>query len=62
MNDYSEKIILDKKKSKDLDAGKRLAGQVTQEFDLEKEFIKTLVFIFANIIKYSSQSSQKNWL
>ena len=41
LNDYSEKIILDKKKSKDLDAGKKLAGQVTQEFDLEKEFIKT---------------------
>ena len=41
LNYYSEKIILDKKKSKDLDAGKKLAGQVTQEFDLEKEFIKT---------------------
>ena len=41
LNDYSEKIILDKKKSKVLDAGKKLAGQVTQEFDLEKEFIKT---------------------
>ena len=41
LNDYSEKIISNKKKSKDLDAGKKLAGQVTQEFDLEKEFIKT---------------------
>ena len=60
LNDYSEKIILDKKKSKDLDAGKRLAGQVTQEFDLEKEFIKTsglMEFLgnsVATWIKYST--------
>ena len=41
LNDYSEKIIVNKKKSRELDAGKKLAGQVTQEFDLENEFIKS---------------------
>jgi hypothetical protein len=38
LNDYIEKIILDKKKSKDLDFGENLAGNVQQEFRLEDEF------------------------
>ena len=38
INDYVEKIIADEKKSKDQDNGERLAGNVTQEFRLEKEF------------------------
>tara|TARA_B100001123_G_C15003997_1_gene904700 strand:- start:167 stop:814 length:648 start_codon:yes stop_codon:yes gene_type:complete len=39
LNNYVEKIILDKEKSKKLDHGHRLAGQVTQEFALEKDFM-----------------------
>jgi len=38
LNDYIEKIILDKKKSKNLDFGENLAGNVQQEFKLEDEF------------------------
>ena len=38
INDYVDKIIEDKKKSEALDHGKSLAGNVTQEFLLEKNF------------------------
>jgi len=39
LNDYVDKIISDEDKSKKLDHGSKLAGSVTQEFKLEKEFI-----------------------
>ena len=67
LNNYSEKIILDKKKSKELDAGKKLAGEVTQEFDLEKEFIKNsglMDFLgnsVATWIKYSTSLQIKKF-
>ena len=38
INDYVDGLIIDKKKSKELGAGANLAGDVTQEFKLEKEF------------------------
>jgi hypothetical protein len=38
LNNYVDKITVDKKKSKELDYGKKLAGNVKQEFILEKEF------------------------
>ena len=38
LNDYIDGLIIDKKKSKELSAGANLAGDVTQEFKLEKEF------------------------
>ena len=38
LNDYVDGLIIDKKKSKELSAGANLAGDVTQEFKLEKEF------------------------
>jgi len=38
LNDYVDKIIADEKKSQDLDYGKKLAGNVKQEFLLDKEF------------------------
>ena len=41
LNDYVDKIIDDKKKSKELDYGDQLAGNVIQEFKLEEEFMKT---------------------
>ena len=38
LNEYVDKIILDEDKSKELDWGKRLAGNVKQEFKLEPKF------------------------
>ena len=38
LNDYVDGLIIDKEKSKELSAGANLAGDVTQEFKLEKEF------------------------
>ena len=67
LNDYSEEIIVDKEKSKKLDAGKKLAGQVTQEFDLENEFIKSsglMEFLgnsVATWIKYSTSLQIKKF-
>ena len=39
LNSYIDKTILDNKKVNDLNAGPGLAGDVTQEFKLENEFI-----------------------
>ena len=39
LNDYVDKTIEDEKKSQDLDYGKMLAGNVKQEFLLDKEFV-----------------------
>ena len=38
LNNYVDDIIKDKNKSNELDFGKNLAGDVTQEFKLEKDF------------------------
>ena len=43
LNDYTEKIIKDEEKSKNLDAGDTLVGAVTQEISLEKEFFNSKV-------------------
>ena len=40
INQYIDKIILDKKKSKELDIGERLVGDVTQEFELEQKIMQ----------------------
>ena len=40
LNTYVDKIISDKKKSLELDFGAQLAGMVTQEFTLEKNFME----------------------
>ena len=40
LNNYFYKIILDKKKSKELDIGERLVGDVTQEFELEQKIMQ----------------------
>ena len=40
LNDYIDTIISDEKKSKELDHGDKLVGDVTQEFKLEKEIIE----------------------
>ena len=43
LNDFTEKIIKDEEKSKNLDAGDTLVGAVTQEISLEKEFFNSKV-------------------
>ena len=40
LNNYADKIIDDEKKSRELDWGKNLAGNVRQEFKLEEDFVK----------------------
>ena len=39
LNDYVDKTLKDKLKTQELDYGKMLAGNVQQEFLLDKEFI-----------------------
>ena len=41
LNDYVDNILKDEKKLKELDHGNNLAGNVTQEFKLEKDFISS---------------------
>ena len=53
VNDYVEKIIKDKKKSKKLDMGDKLVGQVKQEIALEKDFYESH---FKNFLTYAVQS------
>ena len=53
VNDYVEKIAKDKKKSKKLDMGDKLVGQVKQEIALEKEFYESH---FKNFLTYAVQS------
>ena len=40
MNNYIDEVIKDEKKSKFLDGGYKLAGNVAQEISLEGEFMK----------------------
>ena len=40
MNTYVDEVIKDEKRSKDLDYGNKLAGNVQQEFKLDLEFMK----------------------
>ncbi len=42
LNEYVDKIIEDKEKAKKLDLGAKLAGDVTQEIQLEGEFAKKI--------------------
>ena len=42
LNEYVDKIIEDKEKAKKLDLGPKLAGDVTQEIQLEGEFAKKI--------------------
>ena len=39
LNDYTDNIIEDNKKKESLNYGKKLVGDVTQEFLLEKDFV-----------------------
>ena len=43
LNDYTNRIISDNEKSFKLDAGKKLAGQVKQEFEIENDFFNSKI-------------------
>jgi len=42
LNNYVDEIILNEKKSKELNYGSKLVGDVTQEFRLDQEFMKKI--------------------
>ncbi len=56
MNNYIDEIVKDQKKSEKLDGGYKLAGNVTQEFRLEGDFMKKIKWIDFLAI------SVQNWL
>ena len=63
LNDYVDGLILDKKKSKELSAGANLAGDVTQEFKLEKEFsqrVGWLDLISKGVFQWIQMSTNKS--
>ena len=45
LNNYVDKVILDKKKAEELDFGDQLAGNVKQEFRLEEDFLTSSGFL-----------------
>ena len=62
LNNYVEKILSDEKKTKELDHGNNLAGNVKQEFRLEQEFIEKSGyknFLNECIIKWLNESGYK---
>ncbi len=56
MNDYIDEIVKDQKKFEKLDGGYKLAGNVTQEFRLEGDFMKKIKWMDFLAI------SVQNWL
>jgi len=67
LNSYVDKIIKNKEKIRELDVGKNLVGDVTQEFVLEKDFIKNsgwynfLKFCVKQWIKLETNKDVKNF-
>ena len=52
INSFVDEVIKDEKKSRELDYGQRLAGQVTQEIALPNEFLQgELLNFFGKISK-----------
>ena len=45
LNNYIDQVVIDKKKSDILNMGNKLAGDVTQEFKLEKDFMDNIGFL-----------------
>ena len=63
LNKYVDKLISNSQKSKELSAGSSLAGDVTQEFKLEKEFSKEigwLDLISKGVFQWIKMSSNQN--
>ena len=62
LNDYVDKTLVDKKKTEELNYGKMLAGNVQQEFLLDKEFIVLSgweSFLKENTAKWIFESTKK---
>jgi len=62
LNSYIDKVIEDKKKLKDLDLGKVLVGDVTQEFRLENKFSEEVGwsdFLLNGVSAWITHSGQK---
>ena len=62
LNDYVDKTLVDKKKTEELNYGKMLAGNVQQEFLLDKEFTVLSgweLFLKENTEKWIFASTQK---
>ena len=62
LNDYVDKTLVDKKKTEELNYGKMLAGNVQQEFLLDKEFIVLSgweSFLKENTTKWIFESTKK---
>ena len=63
LNNYVDGLIVDKKKSKELSAGANLAGDVTQEFRLEKEFsqkVGWLDFVSKGVFQWIKMSNNQS--
>ena len=63
LNKYIDAIILDNEKKTNLNYGEKLAGDVTQEFKLEKEFSKEigwLDLISKGVFQWIKMSSNQN--
>jgi len=63
LNKYVDQLISNSQKSKELSAGSSLAGDVTQEFKLEKEFSKEigwLDLISKGVFQWIKMSSNQN--
>ena len=61
LNEYIDNIIANKQKAKELSAGTKLAGDVTQEFRLEQEFSKKvgwLDFISKSVFQWINISGK----
>ena len=67
LNNYVDKTIADEKKTKELDHGSKLAGNVKQEFILEQAFLESSGFLkflglsVANWIKFSTRQEIKEF-
>tara|TARA_Y100000389_G_scaffold182767_1_gene199655 strand:- start:804 stop:1448 length:645 start_codon:yes stop_codon:yes gene_type:complete len=62
INQYIDGLIINKEKSKNLNAGENLVGDVTQEFSLEEEFIKKsgwYVFLASCVNKWIEFETQE---
>ena len=62
LNNYVEKIIDDEKKLKQLDNGKKLAGNVKQEFKLENDFMVSsglVNFLATSVSKWIETTEKK---
>ena len=62
LNDYTDSIISNDQKKKDLDWGKNLVGNVKQEFVIEKDFMEKIgwgKFLAINVREWIRQTNKK---